>query len=197
MQEPFENFLKRLIVVALLPNVLVWGFFEQGINHNSNPLWRFLVGPYWQLEVFLFYAVLAVIGLAAAVVLFGAIVTAAEYLWTGYQKWQDKKLVREMEKVREHELAGLERAQEIERLRFQALPEIERLRILGEKKRAADERQKERQLKIDELERCRQEKDAQAKREKELELQRIRELENSPDYQRKKALRGFVGGRLE
>lgn len=41
---------RRLLVVFLLPNVLVFGFAEIGIDNNKNFLWYNLVGPYWFLE---------------------------------------------------------------------------------------------------------------------------------------------------
>ncbi|MEI7973258.1 MAG: hypothetical protein WCH11_02705 [Bdellovibrio sp.] len=46
--------LRRLIVVLFLPNVLVWGFVEVGIDNKYNPMWLALVGPYWWLEKIIF-----------------------------------------------------------------------------------------------------------------------------------------------
>ena len=37
--EWLEKFFQRLLVVALIPNVLVWGFWEVGIDNDRNPLW--------------------------------------------------------------------------------------------------------------------------------------------------------------
>lgn len=55
---------QRLIVVLLLPNLLVWGFAEVGIDNKYNFLWTHFVGPYWSIEVFLFdvacYGILAI-----------------------------------------------------------------------------------------------------------------------------------------
>ncbi len=55
---------QRLIVVLFLPNILVWGFAEIGIDNKYNFLWTHFVGPYWSIEVFLFkvtcYAILAI-----------------------------------------------------------------------------------------------------------------------------------------
>ena len=51
------QFFQRLIVVFLLPNILVWGFAEVGIDNKHNFLWTHFVGPYWSFEVFLFKVV--------------------------------------------------------------------------------------------------------------------------------------------
>lgn len=46
--------LRRLLVVLFLPNILVWGFGQVGIDNKYNPVWVALVGPYWWLEKILF-----------------------------------------------------------------------------------------------------------------------------------------------
>ena len=62
--------LRRLLVVLFLPNILVWGFVEVGIDNHNNSIWVALVGPYWWLEKtifkFLFWtAAIAVVVLIA------------------------------------------------------------------------------------------------------------------------------------
>jgi hypothetical protein len=51
------SFVRRLIIVLFLPNVLVWGFNEVGIANKRNFLWNSFVGPYWAAEVFIFKVV--------------------------------------------------------------------------------------------------------------------------------------------
>ena len=48
------EFFRRCIVILLLPNILVWGFAEVGIDNKYNFLWSFFINPYWELECFLF-----------------------------------------------------------------------------------------------------------------------------------------------
>ena len=65
MKELLEiQIFQRLIVVLFLPNILVWGFAEVGIDNKYNFLWNHFVGPYWSIEVFLFkvacYGILAI-----------------------------------------------------------------------------------------------------------------------------------------
>lgn len=66
------EFFRRCIVILILPNVLVWGFAEVGIDNEYNFLWSFFINPYWEIETFLFKAVFYG-GLAAAVYRFLAL----------------------------------------------------------------------------------------------------------------------------
>jgi ABC-type multidrug transport system fused ATPase/permease subunit len=197
MDDGFNNFLVKLVIVLLLPNVLVWGFWEVGINNNSNPLWLILVGPYWHIETYLVFAAMAIIAAGCALVVLFLATIAIESMLNIYGRWTEYRFELAQENQRASELAELRRMDLEKRLAFEALPEEEQERIRTKRQADTDARQRERQRQHDELENRRQEKEERLIKENELELERIRALENSPDYQRKKALRAFVGGRSE
>jgi hypothetical protein len=61
--------LRRLLVVLFLPNVLVWGFGQIGIDNQYNPVWVALVGPYWWLEKTIFKIIFWTAAIAVVVLI--------------------------------------------------------------------------------------------------------------------------------
>jgi hypothetical protein len=192
------DLLKRTIVVALMPNILVWGFWMSGIDNNRHFLWRGLIGPYWFLEK-------TVCGIAGI----GALVFVGWKVWEGLEpvivgvieayhenrrQWENTRQDRIFEAERQAKETRLKQERDERERQFLALPEAERNRIIDEKRRAEEEKKRlahEQYLEHvrNEEARLKLEADAKAK-----EQARREAIANSPDTKRRKALEDITGG---
>ena len=188
-----SDFFKRLAVLALLPNVLVWGFNEVGIATDRHPLWRYLVGPYWHAEVFLVKFTLFC-AVAFCVWHIGAFLLPplAEWLRERLSESHDENEYLRLQDIQEERNRECRAMASREKERFEALPQEERERIIREREERALARKLERQRAYEEFERAKQEKAAQI----EAEALRQQVILNSAESKRKRALRDFTGGGL-
>ncbi len=198
-QFAFEmDLLKRTIVVALMPNILVWGFWMNGIDNDRHFLWRGLIGPYWFMEKTVFViagiGILLFVGWKIVEGLAPVIVAAIEGYHENRRQWENARLDREFEAERQAEATRLRQEAEERERQFLALPEAERNRIINEKRRQEEE--KRRLAHEQYLEHVRQEQ-ARLKLEAETkakEQARREAIANSPDTKRRKALEDITGG---
>ena len=58
-----SDFLKRLLIVSLLPNVLIFGYWLNGFNNDASRLWVMFLGPYLNFEIYVFYFIIGSIAL--------------------------------------------------------------------------------------------------------------------------------------
>jgi hypothetical protein len=182
----------------LLPNILVWGFWMNGIDNDRHFLWRGLVGPYWHLE-------LIILGLAGFCILLFVAWKVWEVLWPVIEAVprtiEEGRLRKELaqrdrliEEERNAEVNRRKREIEEAERRFLALPAEERNRILEEKCRhEEDQKRRAREQSAEYLraeeERIKAETSAKAK-----EKARVEAIARSPEAKRKKALNDITGG---
>lgn len=189
---------KRTIVVFLMPNILVWGFWMSGIDNNHHFLWRGLIGPYWFLEQVVF-----------GILVVGVLLFVAWKVWQGlsplitaaiedYQeqsrKWDLARQDREFEAERLVEQTRLKQESDERARQFLKLPETERKRIIDEKRRHEEEKRRMAQEQY--LEHVRKEnarKKAEANAIAKAQARRDA-IANSPDTKRQKALEDLTGG---
>ena len=188
-----SDFFKRLAFIALVPNVLVWGFNEIGIATDRHPLWRYLVGPYWHAEVFLvkftlFCAVAFCVWQVGAVLLPPLSEWLRERLSESHHENEELRL----QNIQEERSRECQAMVSREKARFEALPQAEREQIIQEREERALARKQEQQREYEEFERIKREKAAQI----EAEALRQQAILNSAEGKRKRALRDFTGGGL-
>jgi len=198
-QFAFEmDLLKRTIVVALMPNILVWGFWMNGIDNDRHFLWRGLIGPYWFMEKTVFViagiGVLIFVGWKVWEGLAPVIAAAIQDYQEHSHQWEIARQDREFEAERHAEANRLKQERDERERQFLALPEAERNRIIIEKRRREEEKRRlahEQYLEHvrNEEARLKLEADAKAK-----EQARHAAIANSPDTKRRKALEDITGG---
>lgn len=190
----FNRFFQRLLVVALLPNILVWGFCEVGIDNDRNPLWFGLIGPYWRLEKLLGLTLLLVAGgfllwiglqLVLATIVKSTEDSQGSLSEVNYRREQTRK----REEFEAEEWAKAKA--------YQALPKEEQDRINRERLEQVDLRWQQHMLECENKKLQQLAEDQWIRKEREAEIARRQTIQNSPDYQRRKALRDFTGGDLE
>lgn len=128
--------LRRLLVVLFLPNVLVWGFAEVGIDNQYNPMWVALVGPYWWIEktIFKFIFCAATVATIFLIVFRVARVVRQSLIWSvsGPEQPEQKFIALELK-------SNLKKSYEIlvqQQQTFDNLPSSEQLEI--KKQQAAE-----------------------------------------------------------
>jgi signal transduction histidine kinase len=189
-----DKFLQRLLLVALMPNVLVWGFWEIGIDNSRNPLWFGLIGPYWFLEKMLVAFALSGVVLFLLWKALQFVPPIIDSLIRLQQEWRATKSAAYFEHENKRMLAELTAESQARQAAFKALPIEEQREIERERQERGQARQLERQKAHEESLRRELAKAEQLKREKEAAAERKRAIENTPEFQRQRALRQFTGG---
>ncbi len=177
-------------MTALLPNVLVFGFFIGGIANDRNPIWRMTVGRYWALEVFLFkVAAFSLVVYLAMKALRSVLISIRPDAADAVEESERQRAEQQREiEVAENKAywARVEKLRSESKARFDALPESEKKRLFE-----ATRRQREEDLRIAEARRLEEER---VEQEKALDIERRRKLAASPEVKKKNAINDLIGG---